>query len=128
MAKREVPQLEALLDRYVCLLEDMVSGLERELRGALGGKPRTVTPDDLRRLKDLSAAFNSATDAKIRIDKAEKGKKLTPEQLLEGAVKLIAKRSYVDRRRAIGALLKSHNEQAKANNESTDAFREVEFR
>lgn len=74
---------------------DLVSrcrqSIEDEVSDGLAGKMKSVDVDFLRRLKELSVIFNNMTDARIRLDKAEKmlENDLTPAEEQQAVVEFI---------------------------------------
>lgn len=74
---------------------DLVSrcrqSIEDEVSDGLAAKMKSVDVDFLRRLKELSVIFNNMTDARIRLDKAEKQLEndLTPAEEQQGVVEYI---------------------------------------
>lgn len=112
----ESVQLETLVGDYVKLLGVLVEALKQELVvNVPGGKVRAVDGDTVRKLKDLTAALNSATDAQIRLDKTakERSKRMTEEERGEAAIKWLLKQQYEPRRKTILNLIKAHNADVK---------------
>jgi hypothetical protein len=88
----QVVRLENELERFVKLIALQLEGLTNEAADALNpSSPAIASAETLRKLKDLGATFNSATDAKVRLAKAQElvSKMLTPEQELEAMRKIL---------------------------------------
>jgi hypothetical protein len=69
---KRVLRLEDLLVRYMRLIDHQLTGLTNECMGGFGYKAEASDPKLLQKIKDLGAAFNSATDSKVRLDKTMK--------------------------------------------------------
>ena len=70
------------LDQLIKLVSWARESLQNELYEGMGYKKLGISEKDLRRLKDLTTTVNSAVEAKIRYDKAQKGlaDTMTPEE------------------------------------------------
>ena len=89
-SKNEVfVQLKNELDSAIKLVVHARESLDNELSTEWAQKKLSVDANFLKKLKELTASFNSLTESKIRLDKAEKAieRDLTPEEECE-AVKL----------------------------------------
>jgi len=79
----KVVRLERELERFEKLIALQLEALTNEAADALQPtSPRIAGAEVLKKLKDLGATLNSATDAKIRLAKAQKllSESMTPEQ------------------------------------------------
>lgn len=80
-----VVRLETELEKFVKLVALQLEALTNEASEGLSpSSPAVASAEVLRKLKDLGATFNSATDAKVRLAKAADliAKTMTPEQEL----------------------------------------------
>ena len=70
------------LDALIKLVAWARESLQNELYEGMGYKKLAISEKELRKLKDLTATVNSAVEAKIRYDKAQKGlaEAMTPEE------------------------------------------------
>lgn len=82
-------QLKNELDSAIKLVVHARESLDNELNSEWAQKKLSVDQNFLKKLKELTASFNSLTESKIRLDKAEKAieRDLTPAEEIE-AVKL----------------------------------------
>jgi uncharacterized protein YdcH (DUF465 family) len=82
-SKNEVfVRLKDELDKTIALVVHARESLDNELDSEWAQKKLSVDKAFLAKLKELTASFNSLTESKIRLDKAEKAieKELTPEE------------------------------------------------
>lgn len=82
-SKNEViTQLKHELDSAIRLVVHSRESLENELSSDWAQKKLGIDTNFLKKLKELTAAFNSLTESKIRLDKAERAMEaeLTPEE------------------------------------------------
>lgn len=72
------------LDSAIKLVVHARESLDNELNTEWAQKKLSVDQNFLKKLKELTASFNSLTESKIRLDKAEKAieRDLTPEEEL----------------------------------------------
>jgi hypothetical protein len=116
---RKKVDLETSLDLYLKLIDEGLAVLKRELiDDALGGKARTMTPEAIATMKALGASFNSAADAKIRLDKSAKDrqKSWTKEQWMEAAAKFVlTKMEHGERKKWLLDVIKAHNATRRAD-------------
>ncbi len=77
-----VTRLGDELDKLLKLITWARECIENELTEGMGTKKMGLTDKDIRKIKDLSATMNSAVEAKIRFDKAQKqlAESMTPEE------------------------------------------------
>lgn len=77
-----VTRLGDELDKLLKLITWARECLDNELMEGLGHKKLGISDKDLRKIKDLAATMNSAVEAKIRFDKAQKqlSESMTPEE------------------------------------------------
>lgn len=84
LARQEssVVRLEDQLESFIKLIAHQTDALRNEAVDGMGYKALAADPAYLRKLKDLGATFNSATDALIRLEKTAKDRaeKMTREQ------------------------------------------------
>lgn len=75
-------QLKTELDRTIKLVVHARESLDNELDSEWAQKKLSVDEKFLKKLKELTASFNSLTESKIRLDKAEKAieRELTPAE------------------------------------------------
>jgi hypothetical protein len=83
--KQIVLRLKEELDAALRLVVHVRESLENELATEWAQKKLAVDKSFLSKLKELASAFNSLTDSKVRLDKAERmmEEDLTPAEELE---------------------------------------------
>lgn len=80
-----VIRLKAELDAAIELVAHARESLSNELQSEWAQKKLSADDKFLRKLKEMTASFNSLTESKIRLDKAEKNMEedMTPDEELE---------------------------------------------
>ena len=70
------------LDQLIKLVSWARESLQNELYSGMGYRKEALVESDLRKLKDLTTTVNSAVEAKIKWDKAQKSlaEAMTPEE------------------------------------------------
>lgn len=105
-------RLKDELDAAIALVVHARESLENELDSEWAQKKLSVDKAFLAKLKELTASFNSLTESKIRLDKAEKAMEndMTPEEEFEAVKQYLAdlkpselRAMVADIRRARGA-------------------------
>jgi recombinational DNA repair ATPase RecF len=83
-----ITRLKEELDAAIALVVHARESLENELDSEWAQKKLSVDASFLKKLSQLTASFNSLTESKIRLDKAEKAmeRDLTPEEEREAVV------------------------------------------
>lgn len=83
-----VTRLGDELDKLIKLITWARECLDNELMSGMGHKKLGIGDKDIRKIKDLAATMNSAVEAKIRFDKAQKqlADTMTPEEEFEAVV------------------------------------------
>lgn len=86
-----VTRLGDELDKLIKLITWARECLDNELMGGMGHKKLGIGDKDIRKIKDLAATMNSAVEAKIRFDKAQKqlADTMTPEEEFDAVVAYI---------------------------------------
>jgi hypothetical protein len=108
----ETVELETIVEDYIKLLRVLVEALKQELVvNVPGGKVREVSELVVKKLKDLTAALNSATDCQIRLDKGAKdrAKRMSDDERTEAAIRWVLKFEYARRRDTLLRLVAAHN-------------------
>jgi hypothetical protein len=118
----QVVRLEDELVRFIKLISTQVDALQNELANALKPGGEVSSPEFLRKLKDLGATFNSATDAQVRLVKTEKdrAKTFSPEQERAAVEVYVKALPADDRARLLQKLVKYHNELGGKMHEPSD--------
>lgn len=94
-----VVRLSEELDKFIKMVAHCREALDNELMSGLGYKKLAIGDKDLRKVKDLGATFNSAVEAKIRFDKAQKSLQaaMTPQEEREAVITYLKSLPYEDR-------------------------------
>lgn len=84
----QIIQLSTELDKTIALVVHARESLTNELDSEWAQKKLSVDDKFLKKLKELTASFNSLTESKIRLDKATKAveRDLTPEEERDAVV------------------------------------------
>lgn len=79
------------LDKLIKLITWARECLDNELMSGLGHKKMGISDKDVLKIKNLAATMNSAVEAKIRYDKAQKqlAESMTPEEEYQAVVSYI---------------------------------------
>lgn len=87
-----IVRLKEELDSAIKLVVHARESLENELDSEWAQKKLSVDEKFLKKLAQLTASFNSLTESKIRLDKAEKAmeRDMTPEEEREAVVLYLA--------------------------------------
>jgi uncharacterized protein YdcH (DUF465 family) len=88
----QIVQLSTELDKTIALVVHARESLTNELDSEWAQKKLSVDDKFLKKLKELTASFNSLTESKIRLDKATKAveRDLTPAEEREAVVGYLA--------------------------------------
>jgi hypothetical protein len=107
----KVVRLEDQLEQFILLIAHQLEALKTEAGAGMGYKALAADPTYLRKLKDLGATFNSATDAQIRLDKtaADRAKKLTKEMEAKACQVFVRALPDTDRSRWLSTEVEWHN-------------------
>lgn len=109
---KQVLRLEDLLKDYLHLINHQLIGLKNECFQGMGYKAEASDAKILQKIKDLGAAFNSATDSKVRLDKTAKdrAKEMTEEDEKEAVREWIRSREARYRGEFLYFEVQWHNE------------------
>jgi len=87
-----ITKLKAELDAAIALVVHARESLDNELDSEWAQKKLSVDEKFLKKLSQLTASFNSLTESKIRLDKAEKAmeRDMTPAEETEAVTRYLA--------------------------------------
>lgn len=87
-----VVRLKSELDAAIEIVAHARESLSNEMQSEWAQKKLSVDDKFLKKLKEMTAAFNSLTESKIRLDKAERlmEQDMTPEEEQETVVRFLA--------------------------------------
>jgi hypothetical protein len=107
----KVIRLEDQLEQFIRLIAHQLEALKTEAAEGMGYKALTADATYLRKLKDLGATFNSATDASVRLAKteADRAKKLTREQEAKACQVFVRALSDTERSEWLAREVEWHN-------------------
>lgn len=110
----KVVRLEDELQNMVKLVAMQLDTLKKSITGGFAYKQEAISLSDLKALKELTAAMNSLTDSKIRLDKTAKDRaeKMTPEEERAAVYAYLRALPHTDRGEFLRQALIYHNEQA----------------
>jgi hypothetical protein len=114
-----VLRLKEELNLQLELVVHARESLENELSSEIAQKKLSIDKSFLSKLKELTACFNSLTDARIRLDKSEKAleKEMTPQEEKEAVRAFVASLTVDERYNLIQMMWRDH----KANRDSRGA-------
>ena len=107
-----VVRLKDELNRILELVVHSRESLVNELDNEIAQKKLSIDTTFLKKLKELTACYNSLTDARIRLDKAEKSleEDLTPMEEREAALDYIKGMDDKERAEMISELIAYHKQ------------------
>lgn len=93
-----ITRLKEELDNAIKLVVHARESLDNELDSEWAQKKLSVDKAFLGKLKELTASFNSLTEAKIRLDKAEKAMEedMSPQEEYEAVLRYLADMDFND--------------------------------
>lgn len=105
-------RLKDELNRILELVVHSREALENELGSEIAQRKLSIDQPFLKKLKELTACFNSLTDARIRLDKSEKAMEaeMTPAEEMEAVRLFVASLGQEERYHFIQRLWKEHKE------------------
>lgn len=108
-----VIRLKEELNLILELVVHSREALTNELSSEFAQKKLAIDKPFLTKLKELTACYNSLTDARIRLDKAERSveKDLSPAEEKEAVADYIMSLGNTERGRLLKRLVIKHNEQ-----------------
>lgn len=108
----EVVRLEDELDRMIKLVSMQRRALENEMFSGMAYKEMAVQEKGVKVLKDLTAACNSLTDSKVRLEKTAKDRaaKMTPEEEQQAVLVYLKSVTNADRAALLKKIIAYHNE------------------
>lgn len=114
--KHRVVRLADELDKLIKLVTWARESVEAELFSGLGYKKEGLLDKDLKKIKDLSATWNSVVEAKIRFDKAAKqmADSMTPEEERSAVIAYLKSLAWPERN-SILQLMKRWGEEKHAD-------------
>lgn len=117
----KVVTLEGELDRMIKLVALQRETIEKTLLGGFAYKQDFVDEKGIRALKDLTAAYNSLTDSKVRLEKTAKDRaaRMTPEEEKEAVATYVKALPHLERAAFIKRLVKYHNRHIAAGTKMT---------
>jgi len=128
---RRVTDLDFVANEVIKLLAESVERFKTQLFDGLGYKGLGLSKDDVTSLTKLTAAFNSATDAQIRLDKTAKDrvKRMTHDEHKAAMADWLMRLPTAERSKWILALVDRHDEaklsgQVLASSKRLDGVRE----
>jgi hypothetical protein len=106
------PRLDDMLRDQLRLIRTCQDALATEMTEALGGAPRALTSGLADKLKALTAALNTATDAQVRLDKtaADRAKRMSPADWLAAIRAYVLAMPHADRAALLQDLTAAHHE------------------
>lgn len=109
---RQVVRLEDELAEFIKLIAHQRRALTAEAFDGLGHLALATSKEVLDKLAKLGASFNSATDAKVRLEKTakERSKTMTPEDEEAAVLDFFRSRPETQRGRMLRDLVAWHNE------------------
>lgn len=109
----QVVRLEDELERMIKLVSMQRTALENQLFGGLAYKQQAADASGIRMLKDLTAAYNSLTDSKVRLEKTAKDRasKMTPDEEKEAVITYLKALPAGERTSLIQRVVIWHNAQ-----------------
>lgn len=110
---KKVIRLEDIAGRLTKLLGRVVEQLQNHMFDGLGYKDNAPIDDKtVKLLKEVTAAFNSASDAQVRLDKtaAQRAKAMSHEDRKKAVADFILTLPVRERAEWITALIKRHDE------------------
>jgi hypothetical protein len=109
---KKVVRLEDTAHKLIRLLDRTVDSIQESMFEGLGYKGQGVNDTALKQLKEATAAFNSATDAQIRLDKtaAQRAKSLTMGEKKAGCREFILGLPPAERSEWIRITIKAHED------------------
>lgn len=115
----KVVRMKDELASMLVIVSNLRSGLEHEMADGMGYKLLDANPKVLTKIKELAATLNSLTDAKVRIDKAEKqmATEMTPEEERDAVATYVKSLEDSVRREFIMNLVRYHNSTARGGTE-----------
>lgn len=114
-----VIRLEDELEAMIKLAAMQREALKNEMFSGMAYKQQAADAKGIKALKDLTAAYNSLTDSKVRLDKTakERAAKMTPDEEREAVVTYIKSLPATERTQLLRRLSGWHNAQATANHQ-----------
>lgn len=106
--------LKTELNAILALVQHSREALQNELSSETAQKKLFIDEKFIKKLKELSSCFGSLTDARIRLEKAEKAmeKEFTPEQEKQAVREFVAELEGRERGKFIRDLVKDYVEYA----------------
>lgn len=88
---QRIVRLKAELDAAIELVSHARASLSNEMQTEWAQKQLSVDDKFLRKLKEMTASFNSLTESKIRLDKAERAMEedMTPEEEILAVIRYL---------------------------------------
>lgn len=107
-----VVRLKDELNKVLDLVVHSRQALENELSGGIAQKAQFIDKVFVSKLKDLSSCYNTLTDSRIRLDKAEASleKDMTPEDEKRAVTEYIMAMNGRERGIFLKSMITKHNE------------------
>ena len=107
-----VVRLKDELNKVLDLVVHSRQALENELSGGIAQKAQFIDKVFVSKLKDLSSCYNTLTDSRIRLDKAEASleKDMTPEDEKRAVTEYIMAMNARERGIFLKSMITKHND------------------
>jgi hypothetical protein len=107
-----VVRLKDELNKVLDLVVHSRQALENELSGGIAQKAQFIDKVFMSKLKDLSSCYNTLTDSRIRLDKAEASleKDMTPEDEKRAVTEYIMAMNARERGIFLKSMVTKHND------------------
>lgn len=107
-----VVRLKDELNKVLDLVVHSRQALENELSGGIAQKAQFIDKVFVSKLKDLSSCYNTLTDSRIRLDKAEASleKDMTPEDEKRAVTEYVMAMNARERGIFLKAMITKHND------------------
>lgn len=106
-----VVRLKDELNRVLDLVVHSRKALENELSGGIASQAQFIDKTFVSKLKDLTSCYNTLTDSRIRLDKAEASleKDLTPEDEKQAVYEFLLALETKERGNFLRRIIGAHN-------------------
>ncbi len=108
----KVVRLEDTARTLAQLLDRAIESIKLSMFSGLGYTTSELTDTDLKKLKEVTAAFNSATDAQVRLDKTagQRAKAMTHDERKQAVADFILNLPVRERADWLTAAVKKHDD------------------